>query len=482
MAAETIRFPAVAGQFYPASAAALRRDVDRMFAGAPDVGLGARIVALVAPHAGYVYSGAIAAQAFRQVQGQTYDAVILVAPSHHDAFPGVSIMAEGGYATPLGTLPIHTGIARQLLEEERLVHSTELGHQLEHAVEVQLPFIQRSIGTVPIVPLVMLDRSWPTCRALATLLAKAAQGLRVLVVASSDLYHGYSEVECGAIDETTLCEAERADPQTFCADLAAEKVQACGGGPIVVAKEYARLVGATGARVLAHATSAEVAGYHGGYVVGYGAVIYYRADAAERAGAVEKAAEVAPSAELTDADRAVLLDLAKRSIRAAVTGCPPPRPSDASPHLLEPRGAFVTIHRGEDLRGCIGQLYAVRSLADTVISMARAAATGDPRFEPMCPDELDDAQIEISVLSPLRPVVAPEEIVVGRHGIMITGRGRRGVLLPQVATEHGWDRETFLSHTCLKAGLPPNAWRDCDVEIEAFTADVFGDDEPIGRD
>jgi len=472
--AAPIRPPAVAGQFYPGSPDALRNEVDQLLARASETGLGERIVALVAPHAGYVYSGATAAAAYRQVQGQSFDAVIVIAPSHRDAFDGVSLMAKGGYATPLGALPVHREIAERLLKSGAGIRETTLGHGLEHAIEVQLPFIQRAIGEVPIVPLVMMDRSWTICRKLAHAIAEATQGMRVLAVASSDLYHGYSEAECQAIDEVTLEEAEKASPEEFCNDLASEQVQACGGGPIAVVKEFARRRGALGTRVLAHATSADATGHHGGYVVGYGAVVYY-----SEAGAGNAEAE-ATEAALSEADRALLLDLARKSIRAAVADQPAPDVPQDRPALLEPKGAFVTIRRQGELRGCIGQMQATKPLAETVILMACSAAQHDPRFESMVPEELEDSTLEISVLSPLRKIASPDEVVVGTHGILVSGRGRRGVLLPQVPVEQGWGREAFLDHVCMKAGLPLSAWHDEDITLEVFTAEVFGDDRPIG--
>jgi AmmeMemoRadiSam system protein A len=146
------------------------------------------------------------------------------------------------------------------------------------------------------------------------------------------------------------------------------------------------------------------------------------------------------------------------------------------------RGAFVTLHADRSLRGCIGQMTSDRPLGETVIAMASAAAISDPRFTPVTPDELDRITLDISVLSPMRRVSSPDEVTPGVHGLLIGGRGRRGVLLPQVAVEYGWDREQFLNQTCLKAGLPSNAWRSDDITIEVFTAEVIIDKTPIGRE
>ena len=181
---------------------------------------------------------------------------------------------------------------------------------------------------------------------------------------------------------------------------------------------------------------------------------------------------------LTAEERAELLSVARRALEEHFAGCGPFRPEPESPTLRERRGAFVTLHRGQggDLRGCVGMMRADESLARTVARMAVAAGTEDGRFDSVTSEELPELHIEISALGPMRPI-RPDDVEVGRHGLLISHDGRRGVLLPQVPVEHGWDRETFLDHTCLKAGLPPGTWKQEDVELLAFTAEVFGEEE-----
>jgi uncharacterized protein len=178
--------------------------------------------------------------------------------------------------------------------------------------------------------------------------------------------------------------------------------------------------------------------------------------------------------EYSDEERRWLLRLAQMSIRAAVRGDSLPMP-EASAHLREKRGAFVTLTKDGKLRGCIGMVIGVEPLDATVRAMAQAAALQDSRFSPVTEDELERLKVEISVLSPMFEI-APEDVVVGRHGLMATYGGRRGLLLPQVAPEWGWDRETFLAQTCRKAGLAPEQWKH-GAKLEAFTAEVFGEKE-----
>lgn len=181
------------------------------------------------------------------------------------------------------------------------------------------------------------------------------------------------------------------------------------------------------------------------------------------------------TSDYTQEERKLLLQLAHRSIEAALQGreldlMPP------SPHLGEMRGAFTTLHLDGRLRGCIGYVVPMHPLYRTVAETAQSAAFDDPRFPPVTPEEAPHLIVEISVLSPLR-AIRPEEVVTGVHGLIVTKGGRRGLLLPQVPLEWNWNRETFLSQTCLKAGLPPDAWMQ-DVDLQSFTADVFGDEAP----
>lgn len=180
---------------------------------------------------------------------------------------------------------------------------------------------------------------------------------------------------------------------------------------------------------------------------------------------------------LSKEERKTLLKLARETITARIQGTPLP-PVELPPgKLVEPGAAFVTLKIRDDLRGCIGYTEAFQPLYETVMSCADAAAFQDPRFSPLSHRELPDISIDISVLTPLRKINDPNEVVVGKHGLQISSRGRRGLLLPQVATDYNWDRETFLSHTCMKAGLPPDEWKSPGAEIYVFEAEVFSEHE-----
>ena len=186
-------------------------------------------------------------------------------------------------------------------------------------------------------------------------------------------------------------------------------------------------------------------------------------------------------AVLSDSARRDLLDLARRSLDAYFAGDPPPRlASDRAEAFGDARGVFVTWKIGGELRGCIGTLAPEGDLPRVVAEFARRAALEDPRFPPMTPDELARADVEISVLTAPEPVANAADIEVGRDGLIVEGRGRRGLLLPQVATEWGFSARRFLEESCRKAGLPPDAWRDAGVRVWKFQAEVFG--ETASRD
>lgn len=178
---------------------------------------------------------------------------------------------------------------------------------------------------------------------------------------------------------------------------------------------------------------------------------------------------------LTKEERKYLLNIARQSIELAVNEKIPPVPSECPEALQMPSGAFVTIHKFGELRGCIGYIEATKPLIDTIIETASHAALNDPRFMPVAIDELEDLELEISILSPLKEITNVNEIEVGTHGIVLERGFNRGLLLPQVPTEYNWDRDTFLSQTARKAGLPYDAWKKGNTKISIFTAEIFND-------
>jgi hypothetical protein len=347
----------------------------------------------------------------------------------------------------------------------------------EHALEVQLPFLQRVLGEFKLVPVVMGEQSYEASRALGAALAKLLQPARspagsapsgeTLIVASSDLSHFHPYNEAVMLDRKVLRAIEEWDYFNMSQNFERRIWEACGGGPIVAAMIAAERLGARRAQVLNYANSGDVTGDKS-RVVGYGAVAF----TAEPG----KGKDQSRAFSLGEKEKDALLKIARASVYAAVKErklyqCS----SQGLPALEQDRGAFVTLKKHGALRGCIGYIAPMRPLCLTVRDVAAAAALEDARFRPVEFRELPELEYEVSVLSPLRRVTDIKQIRVGEHGLVVKKGKDEGLLLPQVATEQHWDRRTFLEQTCVKAGLPPDAWQDEETDIFLFSAVVFGE-------
>jgi len=466
-----IRRSVLAGSWYPGSARTLRADIEQYLRNVPAPKPPDRDpVGLIAPHAGYIYSGQVAAYAYRQVIDHFYDAVVLIGPSHRSAFRGVSVYAQGGFETPLGVMPVDEELAADIVAEGEGIQPLPKVHLAEHSLEIQVPFLQVALEGVPFVPLMMGDQDAATCGRLADAIVRAAAGRKILLVGSSDLSHFHPYDVAVQMDHTAIGHFEKMDAPGLLRDLSRGKCEACGGGPAAVVILASKTLGADHASLLKYANSGDVTGDHES-VVGYASVVFDRsAPRTASPGNPEKRKD----AGLTSSDKKTLLDIVRKTIECRLDARPVPESAVLSDVLREKRGAFVTLKKEGALRGCIGYIQAVKPLHETVEEMAEAAAFRDPRFSPVRKNELRQMSVEISVLTPLREIRDVAEIEVGRHGIYVVRGGSSGLLLPQVAVEYGWDRETFLSQTCHKAGLPTSAWRDKQTRILIFSAEIFG--------
>jgi len=271
----SIRQAAIAGSWYPGKPSILQQDIEKYFRAVPDSGVKGEIVALVAPHAGYMYSGQVAAFAYKLICKKKYDAVIVISPSHRVAFHGVSIFPRGGYETPLGIVPVDEDLAMAIMKADAGVIELPAAHLQEHAVEIQLPFLQTALGQFKFVPLVMGEQSESVCRKLADAIYQAVGGKKVLIVGSSDLSHFHNYSEAAKLDEIVLNHLREFDAAGLMNGLAADFCEACGGGPMAVAMLAARLLGANKSHLLKYANSGDVTGDKSS-VVGYAAAVFYR--------------------------------------------------------------------------------------------------------------------------------------------------------------------------------------------------------------
>ncbi len=465
---EDIRKSIIAGSWYPGRPDSLRSQIQGFLKAVPEATSPAgELVALISPHAGYQYSGGVAAHAYRLLTTQSFKQVVIVAPSHRHAFRGASIDQKTGYETPLGVVSVDQTLSRELMEKSTVFSYVPEGHAQEHALEIQLPFLQETLQEFSLTAIIQGSQDEETSEEMARALAQVLKGRKVLLLASSDLSHFHTYDQAKNLDKKVQDRVAAFDETGLMQDLKGDRVEACGGGPMVTVMKTARLLGATESKVLYYANSGDVTGDRSG-VVGYLAAAFFRRENPGKKKPVREEPE-----GYSPEERAFLLRSAREAIEHQLTGKPWPSLEGETRKLKEKRGAFVTLKRKGQLRGCIGHTQAFKPLSQTIMEMAQAAAFQDPRFPPLAKNELDDLDIEISVLTPFRPLQDIQEIEVGRHGLFIERGGYSGLLLPQVATEYHWDRQTFLEHTCLKAGLPRDAWKDKQTKIQIFSAEIF---------
>jgi hypothetical protein len=456
--AQGTRKAVFAGAFYDEDKDALSARIDGYLNAVKDLPTpSADVQAIICPHASYVYSGPTAAYAYRLVQGKPYETVIIIGTSHQYALDGCSIYLKGGFETPLGVAWVDGALAAQIAKISGF--SYVAGAQAkEHSVEVQIPFIQKTLPRAKIVPIVMGYPTSRTISALAEGLAAALQTKKVLIVASTDLSHFLSKKEANALDAKTIALVQNLNTDTLINELANGENVMCGGGGVAATLIALKKRGTPTVHVLRYADSSE-ANQDEGRVVGY------------LAAAVAVAGTPAEFS-LSREEKDELLRLARQSIELYIRQNKVIEYQTQNPNFLSKKGAFVTLKKGGMLRGCIGFIEPIYPLYQAIIDTAIYAATEDTRFSPVSREELTNLELEISVLTPLTKIEDPRTVRVGRHGLVISMGQNKGLLLPQVPVENHWSRETFLDEACLKAGLPADAWKK-GAEIYTFEAIVF---------
>lgn len=477
---EEIRSPDVAGQFYPGEASVLRAAIHALLETARPP-RAARVSALVVPHAGYVFSGQICADGYNQVRGQAVDAVALLGTNHTTrGLCRIALYPGAGFQTPLGTCRTDRDLAASLLNANPDCVLDGTPHRREHSLEVQVPFLQVVFPGVPFLPLVVGDLSDGQLRRFGESMAFLATSRRLLVVASSDLSHYPRAEDAESVDKATL-EAVASLDIARVRDTLRKQMRrripdlhtcACGEMPILAAMAAARALGAVRGEIVSYAHSGDAAVGERSRVVGYGAVAFTADPLATTAFLSPEEAPAPGEAGLGEADKKALLRHARETLERYYSIRMAPLARDFPAHLMEPRGVFVTLKKKGRLRGCLGHMAEDTPLATLVGTMALQSALEDPRFEPVTAGEVPSLEIEISVLTPARPVSGPADIVVGRDGVILRKGGRSAVFLPQVAPEQGWGREEMLDHLCLKAGLPAGAWKT-GASLSTFQAIVF---------
>jgi len=469
-----IRKPVYAGKFYSDDKRKLSNEVEKYLAQVPDLKFRGKVVAIIVPHAGYAFSAPVAAYAYKVIKEQPRKIVIMIGPSHNYRYDYISIFPRGFYETPLGQVSIDEELVNKFISASDKLKYHPFAHYAEHSLEVQLPFLQKIWGAnFSIVPILMGDYRWDMVQTLKEVILDNLPEEPFILIASSDMshYHDYAAAE--AIDKESLRLVKDFDIQGLYEKIKSGQCEWCGAGAVLTIMEVARELGADKVRILKYANSGDTAPpwlRDKERVVGYSAIVFYQEDESKEEPKKEE------RKLLNKEEQQKLLEIARGSIKSALEGNKIPEFNDVSANLKELGGVFVTLNKRGKLRGCIGYPEAVLPLYQAVSQAAISAALKDYRFPPVTSDELSDIDIEISVLSPLEQVSDTNKIEIGKHGLVIRKGIYSGLLLPQVATEYGWNREEFLERICEKAGLPRGAWRD-NAELFIFSAQILHEEK-----
>jgi len=447
-----IKEPSVAGAFYPAQKEALKEMVDAFLSKAPKVKHGGKLIALITPHAGYQFSGQVAAYAYKQLEGQDIDTVVLIGPSHRKRFQGASVYARGSFRIPLGDVRIDEHLAGLLINKKANIVVDPDAFGEEHSLEVQIPFLQRTLKRFKIVPILIGS---PTRESFESLVENLTRFLmdndKAIIIASTDLSHYHDYQTAMRMDNNVIGSIKSILIEELNGHLMKGTGELCGAYPVIYTMAIARELGANNGLLYKYAHSGDVTGERS-HVVGYAAMGIYRSD-------------------LTKEEKKELLFIARETIKTYVSSGEAPSFDVKHPKLRAHGAAFVTINRNGSLRGCVGHIKPFMPLYQSVVRNAIAASSKDLRFPPLRKKELKDIDVEISILSPLEPLKEVRNIQIGKHGLYIVKGMRSGILLPQVAKKFGWAENDFLEQVCVKAGLPRDAWRD--AELYTFTAEVI---------
>lgn len=464
-----------AGRFYTDNPEALKTQIQQLFAKAEPRKEGASPLAIVVPHAGYVYSGEVAASGFNQIDpSQKFEHIFLIGSSHTSAFHGASVYCDGNYETPLGVVKVDTELAKKLVAENKILKSYAEPHLYEHSLEVQLPFLQYYLkNDFQIVPIIIGASNDDTSQKLADVL-KPYLNEKNLFVISSDFSHYPNYKNASLTDHATAAAIQTNKPARLLAVLEKNKekdipglaTSLCGWSSVLTLLYMTEKLHDLSVDLVQYKNSGDSPYGEKDKVVGYYAIAFNKGNPAD------------PSHGffLTSSDKDYLLKLARKTITDYIKKgiAPDVEMNGLSATLKTPCGAFVTLNKDGRLRGCIGRFDAEQPLWKVVQLMAVAAATQDYRFSPVAANEIGELEIEISVLTPLKKIKSADEFILGKQGIYIKKGNQSGTFLPQVAVQTGWSKDEFLGHCAQdKAGIGWSGWKS--AELFTYEALVFGE-------
>ena len=481
----------LAGQWYSANREELSSQIRKLLArdkGSDPFTL-TRPLLLIVPHAGYAHSGDVAAAGYTTIKNNIPDIIIIIAPSHYSSFYGCALLSADYYETPLGRIKLAKEYT-EILGNSDLFNNNRNEFSQEHAIEIQLPFLQMIYGEklskdIAVLPIISGDINTADAIKAATTLTQAIKDKKMpLFIISSDFTHygdrfGYTPFKSTDrhqmqkihdLDNKAIDYIVKKDATGFEQYVKKTGITICGKNPILIALSLP--INHFNARLVRYATSGSVSG-------DYENTVSYAAITATGVLLHKNAASSIPDTSLTDKDKKYLLNLARQNIRSQLFRKMGSEPDthEVPANCQRNAGAFVTLKKDGMLRGCIGSIEPSQPLFRTVIDNSYNAAFRDPRFPALSQEEFENITIEISVITAPRQIESLEDIIVGRDGLIIEQGDRRGLLLPQVPIEWGWSKEEFLIHTCRKAGLPDYAWKH-GARILTFQAIVFDEHKP----
>ncbi len=423
-----IREPVVAGQFYPASAAQLKSMIEKFV---DKKAVKQDVIGLVSPHAGYVYSGPVAGATISRVKCK--DTFIIMGPNHTGQGKPLSIMTEGTWQTPLGKVAIDTELAKQILSLSRHLQEDYLAHQYEHSLEVQIPFLQYFKPDIKIVPIILAHADGAVYKEIGKEIARAIKevGRDAVIIASSDMTHYEPHESAQKKDRQAIDAILDLNEDELLKRVKELDITMCGYAPAVSLISAARELGAKQAELIKYQTSGDTSGDYSS-VVGYAGIII-------------------PTAEMHP-----LVKLAKKTVETYVReGQVPKSPEELTPEMKQKAGTFVSIHKLGELRGCIGTIEPRQStVAKEIINNAISSATRDPRFPPITPDELDQLDYSVDVLTTPELVEDESQLDPKKYGVIVECGWRRGLLLPGL---EGVDSVDYQIDVCRrKGGIEPD--------------------------
>lgn len=471
------RKPAVAGQFYSDDPIRLKADLSNLFAAALPKQT-AEVLAIISPHAGYVFSGEVAASSFNQIDPEKrYENIFILASSHRMSFEGASIYNKGDYITPLGKVKVNLDLANKLLKEYSVFNSKSEAHIHEHSLEVQLPFLQYKLkNEFRIIPIIVGTQSPAISKKIAEAL-KPYLNEKNLFVISSDFSHYPSYEDACVVDKATADAIVNNSPEALLnvmrdndkkgIDNLATSI--CGWTSVISLLYMTESRNDIKYTEIQYQNSGDAAIYGDkDRVVGYYSIVLEKI----------QSENTEDGFSLDESEKKTLLEIARQTVEEYITynKIPDIDKKTVSAKLQQPYGAFVTLKKDGQLRGCIGRFEATGPLCELVQQLAISSSTQDSRFPPVSEDEIDDLEIEISVLTPLQKISSIDEFELGKHGIYMRKGYSSGTFLPQVAHETGWTTEEFLGHCARdKARIGWDGWKTAELYI--YEAYIFSEAE-----